>query len=167
MSDMPEQQYSSALDYTVAYKVILVHFYWFRYSSNELNMQKYTIFCKMPMLVTRQEWNLAIDGMYYIHVRSLLFVLHVMFVLTTATNTRSCPPIKPMLSLIARKQLPTISRAPWGPSPGYMSRGFSQPVQMSITLNFILRKIALQQVGPSCHSHLCITVPHVTTFRPG
>jgi len=65
MSDTPEQQYSSALDYTVAYKVILVHFFWFRYSSNELNMQKYTIFRKMPMLVTRQEQNLAIDGVYY------------------------------------------------------------------------------------------------------
>jgi len=44
MSDTLEQQYSSALDYTVAYRVILVHFYWFHYSSNELNMQKYTIF---------------------------------------------------------------------------------------------------------------------------
>lgn len=28
MSDTPEQQYSSALDYTAAYKVILGHFYW-------------------------------------------------------------------------------------------------------------------------------------------
>jgi len=110
MSDTPEQQYSPALDYTAAYKVILRHFYWFRFSSNEPNIQKYTIFRKMPMLVTRQERNLAIDGVY-IHVRSLSCVLHVTFVLTIPTNARSCPPIKPKPSSIARKQLPTISRA--------------------------------------------------------
>ncbi|KDR72482.1 hypothetical protein GALMADRAFT_252569 [Galerina marginata CBS 339.88] len=48
MSDAPEQQYSSASDYTAAYK-------------------KYTIYRKMPMLVTRQERTLAIDGVY-IHI---------------------------------------------------------------------------------------------------
>ena len=49
MSDTPEMQLSSALDYTAAYK-------------------KYIIYRKMPMLVTRQERVLAIDG-GYIHVR--------------------------------------------------------------------------------------------------
>ncbi|TFK22392.1 hypothetical protein FA15DRAFT_671597 [Coprinopsis marcescibilis] len=48
MSDTPEQQYSSATDWTAAYK-------------------KYTIYRKMPMLVTRQERTLAIDGVY-IHI---------------------------------------------------------------------------------------------------
>jgi len=48
MSDTPEQKFSSALDYTIAYK-------------------KYTIYRKMPMLVTRQERTLAIDGVY-IHI---------------------------------------------------------------------------------------------------
>ncbi|KJA14847.1 hypothetical protein HYPSUDRAFT_208357 [Hypholoma sublateritium FD-334 SS-4] len=48
MSDTPEQQSSSILDYTAAYK-------------------KYTIYRKMPMLVARQERTLAIDG-DYIHV---------------------------------------------------------------------------------------------------
>ncbi|KAF8804772.1 hypothetical protein BYT27DRAFT_7194364 [Phlegmacium glaucopus] len=48
MSDTPEQQHSSALDYTAAYK-------------------KYTIYRKMPMLVARQERTLAIDGVY-IHI---------------------------------------------------------------------------------------------------
>ncbi|KAF8882155.1 stress-activated map kinase interacting protein 1-domain-containing protein [Gymnopilus junonius] len=47
-AETPEQQYSSALDYTAAYK-------------------KYTIYRKMPMLVTRQERTLAIDGVY-IHI---------------------------------------------------------------------------------------------------
>ncbi|KAG2003357.1 stress-activated map kinase-interacting protein 1, variant 2 [Coprinopsis cinerea AmutBmut pab1-1] len=49
VTDTPEQQHSSALDWTAAYK-------------------KYTIYRKMPMLVTRQERTLAIDGVY-IHVR--------------------------------------------------------------------------------------------------
>ncbi|KAL1736140.1 stress-activated map kinase interacting protein 1-domain-containing protein [Schizophyllum commune] len=48
MSDTPEMQLSSALDYTAAYK-------------------KYVIYRKMPMLVTRQERVLAIDG-GYIHI---------------------------------------------------------------------------------------------------
>ncbi|KAF8189367.1 stress-activated map kinase interacting protein 1-domain-containing protein [Pholiota molesta] len=48
MSDTPEQQSSSVLDYTSAYK-------------------KYTIYRKMPMLVARQERTLAIDG-DYIHI---------------------------------------------------------------------------------------------------
>ena len=39
-------------------------------------MQKYTIFRKMPMLVTRQERNLAIDGVY-IHVRSLFKMFYM------------------------------------------------------------------------------------------
>ncbi|PPQ68454.1 hypothetical protein CVT26_006041 [Gymnopilus dilepis] len=47
-AETPEQQYSSALDPTAAYK-------------------KYTIYRKMPMLVTRQERTLAIDGTY-IHI---------------------------------------------------------------------------------------------------
>ncbi|KAF8880010.1 stress-activated map kinase interacting protein 1-domain-containing protein [Infundibulicybe gibba] len=48
MSETPEVQLSSALDYTAAYK-------------------KYTIYRKMPMLVARQERTLAIDG-DYIHI---------------------------------------------------------------------------------------------------
>ncbi|TFK41574.1 stress-activated map kinase interacting protein 1-domain-containing protein [Crucibulum laeve] len=48
MSDTPEVQYSSDLDYAAAYK-------------------KYTIYRKMPMLVARQERTLAIDGVY-IHI---------------------------------------------------------------------------------------------------
>jgi hypothetical protein len=48
MSDVPEVQISAAMDYTAAYK-------------------KYTIYRKMPMLVTRQERGLAIDGAY-IHI---------------------------------------------------------------------------------------------------
>ncbi|KDQ60313.1 hypothetical protein JAAARDRAFT_56224 [Jaapia argillacea MUCL 33604] len=48
MSEVPEVQYSSAMDYTAAYK-------------------KYTIYRKLPMLVGRQERTLAIDGAY-IHI---------------------------------------------------------------------------------------------------
>ncbi|KAF6757784.1 stress-activated map kinase interacting protein 1-domain-containing protein [Ephemerocybe angulata] len=48
MSETPEQQYSSVLDYTAAYK-------------------KYNVYRKIPMLVTRQERILAIDGVY-IHI---------------------------------------------------------------------------------------------------
>ncbi|KAF5318799.1 hypothetical protein D9619_010789 [Psilocybe cf. subviscida] len=48
MSDTPEKQASSVLDPTSAYK-------------------KYTIYRKLPMLVTRQERTLAIDG-DYIHI---------------------------------------------------------------------------------------------------
>ncbi|KAG6849750.1 hypothetical protein H0H93_005548 [Arthromyces matolae] len=48
MSDTPEIQYSSALDYAAGYK-------------------KFTIFRKAPMLLARQERTLAIDGVY-IHI---------------------------------------------------------------------------------------------------
>ncbi|KAF8952956.1 stress-activated map kinase interacting protein 1-domain-containing protein [Flammula alnicola] len=48
MSETPEQQSPSALDFTAAYK-------------------KYTIYRKIPMLVARQERTLAIDG-DYIHI---------------------------------------------------------------------------------------------------
>ncbi|KAF9521811.1 stress-activated map kinase interacting protein 1-domain-containing protein [Crepidotus variabilis] len=48
ITDAPEQQYSSTLDYTSAYK-------------------KYTIYRKLPMLVARNERTLAIDGVY-IHI---------------------------------------------------------------------------------------------------
>ncbi|KAF9493758.1 SIN1-domain-containing protein [Pleurotus eryngii] len=45
MSDVPESQYPATSEYDLAYK-------------------KYTIYRKMPMLVTRQERTLAIDGVY-------------------------------------------------------------------------------------------------------
>ncbi|KAL4259349.1 SIN1 family protein [Pleurotus pulmonarius] len=45
MSDVPETQYPATSEYDLAYK-------------------KYTIYRKMPMLVTRQERTLAIDGVY-------------------------------------------------------------------------------------------------------
>lgn len=48
MSETPDMQISSAVDYTAAYK-------------------KYVIYRKMPMLVTRQERVLAIDG-GYVHI---------------------------------------------------------------------------------------------------
>ncbi|KAF9003415.1 stress-activated map kinase interacting protein 1-domain-containing protein [Cyathus striatus] len=48
MSDTPQEQYSSPLDFTTAYK-------------------KYTIYRKMPMLVARQERTLAVDGVY-VHI---------------------------------------------------------------------------------------------------
>ncbi|KIJ30522.1 hypothetical protein M422DRAFT_783966 [Sphaerobolus stellatus SS14] len=48
ISEVPEQQYSAALDFTRAYK-------------------KYTVWRKMPMLVVRHERTLAIDG-DYIHI---------------------------------------------------------------------------------------------------
>jgi target of rapamycin complex 2 subunit MAPKAP1 len=66
MSEVPETQ-SSALDYKTAYKVCLVSSCF-----RELILtipQKYVIYRKMPMLVTRQERTLAIDGVY-IHVRT-------------------------------------------------------------------------------------------------
>ncbi|KAF8531338.1 stress-activated map kinase interacting protein 1-domain-containing protein [Gautieria morchelliformis] len=48
MSEVPEQQYSAALDFTSAYK-------------------KYTVYRKMPMLVVRHERTLAMDG-DYLHI---------------------------------------------------------------------------------------------------
>jgi len=69
MTETPEQQFSSAMDFTAAYKVRAIDpaLFW-----NMLmqSLQKYTIYRKVPMLVTRQERTLAIDGAY-IHVRAL------------------------------------------------------------------------------------------------
>ncbi|KAF8582554.1 SIN1-domain-containing protein [Ramaria rubella] len=45
ISEVPEQQYSAALDFTTAYK-------------------KYTVYRKMPMLIVRHERTLAMDGDY-------------------------------------------------------------------------------------------------------
>jgi hypothetical protein len=64
MSDTPEQQHSSALDYTAAYKV--AHLSCLK-NRLLISAQKFTIYRKMPMLVARQERTLAIDGVY-IHV---------------------------------------------------------------------------------------------------
>jgi SAPK-interacting protein 1 (Sin1), Pleckstrin-homology len=84
MSDTPEQQHSSALDYTAAYKATFISFA----TSHLLTFpQKYTIYRKMPMLVARQERTLAIDGVY-IHVRSSSAA--VIFTPDGSSNNRSC-----------------------------------------------------------------------------
>lgn len=70
ISEVPEQQYSSALDFTSAYKVCLQHL--FVTCTSLILRQKYTVYRKMPMLVVRHERILAMDG-DYIHVRFAAF----------------------------------------------------------------------------------------------
>ena len=66
-----EQNLSQMLDYMNAYRVIDIslvsRILWY----SRLSPQKYTVYRKMPMLVTRSARMLAIDG-GYIHVSILL-----------------------------------------------------------------------------------------------